>query len=101
VFWLTHGVRAAIPQTSPLASAGFATIRDRLLKIGARVIEHIASTRVQLPTSCREEALFRAVALGLCPTVTSSPRSHASSAGASPQILTIFGSRNCARSVAK
>ncbi len=38
-FWLMHGVRAAIPQTSPLATAEFATIRERLIKIGARVIE--------------------------------------------------------------
>ena len=64
-FWLMHGVRAAIPQTSPLATAEFATIRERLIKIGARVIEHIARIRVQLPTSCPERALFRAVALGL------------------------------------
>jgi hypothetical protein len=66
-FWLMHGVRAAIPQTNPLATAEFATIRQRLIKIGARVIEHIARIRVQLPTSCPERALFRAVALGLMP----------------------------------
>ena len=53
-FWLMHGVRAAIPKTSPLASCEFATIRERLIKIGARVIEHIARIRVQLPTSCPE-----------------------------------------------
>ena len=64
-FWLMHGVRAAIPKTSPLASCEFATIRERLIKIGARVIEHIARIRVQLPTSCPERALFRTVALGL------------------------------------
>jgi hypothetical protein len=64
-FWLMHGVRAAIPPTSPLAGAEFATIRDRLIKIGARVIEHIARIRIQLPTSCPEGALFRTVALGL------------------------------------
>jgi Transposase DDE domain group 1 len=64
-FWLMHGVRAAIPKTDPLARAEFATIRDRLIKIGARVIEHIARIRVQLPTSCPERTLFRAVALGL------------------------------------
>ena len=64
-FWLMHRVRAAIPQTSPLATAEFATIRERLIKIGARVIEHVARIRVQLPTSCPEGALFRAVALGL------------------------------------
>jgi hypothetical protein len=67
-FWLMHGVRAAIPKTDPLARAEFATIRDRLIKIGARVIEHIARIRVQLPTSCPEAALFRAVALGLMPS---------------------------------
>jgi hypothetical protein len=60
-----HGVRAAIPRTSPLAKCEFATIRERLIKIGARVIEHIARIRIQLPTSCPEGALFRAVALGL------------------------------------
>ena len=64
-FWLMHGVRAAIPWSSPLAGAEFATIRERLIKIGARVIEHIARIRVHLPTSCPEAALFRTVALGL------------------------------------
>jgi hypothetical protein len=64
-FWLMHGVRAAIPQTNPLACCEFTTIRERLIKIGARVIEHIARIRVQLPTSCPEATLFRTVALGL------------------------------------
>jgi hypothetical protein len=67
-FWLMHGVRAAIPKASPLAIAEFATIRERLIKIGARVIEHIARIRVQLPTNCPERALFRAVARGLLPS---------------------------------
>src|ERR1700680_3779367 len=67
-FWLMHGVRAAIPQTSPLAKAEFTTIRQRLIKIGARVIEHIARIRIHLPTSCPERALFRAVALRLMPS---------------------------------
>jgi hypothetical protein len=67
-FWLMHGVRAAIPKTSPLTCCEFATIRERLIKIGARVIEHIARIRIQLPTSCPEAALFRTVALGLMPS---------------------------------
>jgi hypothetical protein len=67
-FWLLHGVRATIPQANPLASAEFATIRERLIKIGARVIEHIARIRIQLPTCCPEGSLFRAVALGLLPS---------------------------------
>jgi hypothetical protein len=67
-FWLMHGIRAAIPQANPLASAEFATIRQRLIKIGARVIEHIARIRVQLPTSCPDATLFQSVALGLMPS---------------------------------
>jgi hypothetical protein len=57
-FWLMHGVRAAIPQANPLAKCEFATLRERLIKIGARVIEHVARIRVQLPTSCPEGALI-------------------------------------------
>ena len=67
-FWLMHAVRAAVPQTDPLAKAEFATIRERLIKIGARVIEHAARIRIQLPTSCPEGALFRTVALGFMPS---------------------------------
>jgi Transposase DDE domain group 1 len=66
-FWLMHRVRAAIPQTEPLACAEFATIRERLFKIGARVIEHIARIRIKLPTSCPEAALFRTLARTLMP----------------------------------
>ena len=66
-FWLMHGVRAAIPQTSPLAKAEFATIRERLIKIGARVIEHAARIRIHLPSSCPERSLFRTVALSFMP----------------------------------
>jgi hypothetical protein len=47
-----HGVRATIPQASPLATAEFATIRERLIKIGARVIEHIPRIRI-LTLKCR------------------------------------------------
>ena len=67
-FWLMRGVRAAIPQSSLLAKAEFATIRDRLFRIAARVIEHAARIRIQLPTSCPDGALFRLLALGLAPS---------------------------------
>ena len=66
-FWLMHGVRAAIPRSNPLAKCEFAT-REHLIKIGARVIEHLARIRVQLPTSCPEGALFRTIALGFMPS---------------------------------
>jgi hypothetical protein len=51
-FWLMHAVRSAVPELHPLAMAEFVSIRERLLKIGARVIEHVARIRVHLPTSC-------------------------------------------------
>lgn len=68
-FWLMLAVRAAIPDDDPLAKAEFATIRERLIKIGARVLEHIARIRIHLPTSCPERQLFRHIALGLMPAV--------------------------------
>jgi hypothetical protein len=58
-FWLMHGMRAAIPQASPLPKCEFAT---------TRVIEHIARIRVQLPTSYPDAALFRSVALNFMPS---------------------------------
>jgi len=67
-FWLMHTVRAAIPQGHSLAKAEFNTLRLRLLKIAARVIEHGRRIRVHLPTSCVEKTLFRAIALGLSPS---------------------------------
>lgn len=67
-FWLMHAVRAAIPAAHALAKPEFTTIRNRLIKIGARVIEHAARIRIHLPTSCPERALFRQIALGLMPS---------------------------------
>ena len=68
-FWLMHAVRCAVPQSHPLGKAEFVSLTERLFKIGARVIEHVARIRVHLPTSCPEHALFRVVALNLMPAV--------------------------------
>jgi hypothetical protein len=67
-YWLMLSVREAIPETNPLAKAEFNTLRERLIKIGARVIERLARIRIQLPTSCPEGELFRTIALGLAPS---------------------------------
>jgi hypothetical protein len=67
-FWLMHTVRAAIPEGHALAKAEFNTLRLRLLKIAARVVEYGHRIRVHLPTSCVEKALFRQIALGLSPS---------------------------------
>ena len=66
-FWLMHTVRAAIPQGHALARCEFNTLRLRLLKIAARVVEHGHRIRMHLPSSMPEKALFRAIALGLSP----------------------------------
>lgn len=60
--------RNAIPQTDQLAKAEFTTIRERLFKIGARIIEHAGRIRIHLPTNCPDRALFRIVALGIMPS---------------------------------
>lgn len=67
-FWLMHTVRAAIPEGHALAKAEFNTLRLRLLKIAARVVEHASRIRVHLPASCTEKALFRLIAVGLSPS---------------------------------
>jgi len=66
-FWLMHTVRSAIPEGHALAKAEFNTLRLKLLKIGARVVEYGHRIRVHLPTSCPEKTLFRRIALGLSP----------------------------------
>ena len=67
-FWLMHTVRAAIPEGHALAKAEFNTLRLRLLKIAARVVEYGSRIRVHLPSSCVERNLFRSLALGLSPS---------------------------------
>lgn len=67
-FWLMHMVRAAIPEGHALAKAEFTTLRLKLLKIAARVLECASRIRVHLPSSCVEKSLFRTIALGLAPS---------------------------------
>jgi Transposase DDE domain group 1 len=65
-YWLLHTVRRAIPARSQLSTAEFSTIRRRLLKVAARVVEGAARIRVFLPTACPDRAVFRALAGRLC-----------------------------------
>lgn len=67
-YWLLLAVRNAAPKRSPLSFAEFATIRLRLIKIAARIVEGVARIRVYLPTACPERAVFRALAGRLCAT---------------------------------
>jgi len=61
-YWLLHTLRAAMPATSAWAKAEFTTLRLRLIKLAARVIETAARIRIRLPSACPDKALFRFLA---------------------------------------
>ena len=63
--WLMWSVRQALPETTALRVAEFATIRLRLIKVAARVIETASRIRIALASACPDAALFRHVALAL------------------------------------
>jgi Transposase DDE domain group 1 len=65
-YWLMLSMRNAIAKRSPLSFAEFSTLRLRLIKIAARVIEGAARIRVFLPTACPDRAVFRQLAGRLC-----------------------------------
>jgi hypothetical protein len=65
-YWLMLTVRDAVPAQNPLAAAEFATLRLRILKIGARVVEKAARIRIHLASACPDAALFMAIAGRLC-----------------------------------
>ena len=66
-YWLILAIRDAIPKTDALATAEFATIRLRLLKLGARIIETAARVRIAFAAACPEAGLCRQIATGLIP----------------------------------
>lgn len=61
-YWLMLALRHAVPTASPLAKAEFTTLRLRLLKVGARIVERAARIRVHLASACPDAALFRLLA---------------------------------------
>ena len=66
-YWLILTVRDAIPAAHALATAEFATIRLRLFKLGARVIETASRVRLAFAAACPDAALFRHIAAALMP----------------------------------
>jgi hypothetical protein len=51
-------VRDAIPRPQPLATAEFTTLRMRLIKIAARIVETASRVRVAFAAAHPEAALF-------------------------------------------
>jgi hypothetical protein len=66
-YWLMLDLRDNIPKTHALAVAEFATLREKLLKIGARVVETASRIRLALATACPQAGLFRHLAGALQP----------------------------------
>ncbi len=66
-YWLMLTVRDAIPKTHRLARAEFATIRLRLLKLGARIRETAARVRLAFAAACPEADLLRHLATAFAP----------------------------------
>jgi hypothetical protein len=66
-YWLMLSVRDAVPKAHALACAEFATLRLRLLKLGARVVETVSRVRLAYAAACPEADLFRRIAIALQP----------------------------------
>jgi hypothetical protein len=58
-YWLMWGLRDAMPKRSMWRGAQFDTLRLRLIKIAARVVEMKTMIRVHLPTSCSTQDILR------------------------------------------
>ena len=66
-YWLMLTLHEAVPTAHHLAKAEFATLRLRLLKLGARVIETVSRIRLAFAAACPEASLFRLIATSLQP----------------------------------
>jgi hypothetical protein len=64
-YWLMWRVRQALPAAAALRGAEFATIRLRLIKVAARIIESASRVRIAFASACPDAALFSHVALSL------------------------------------
>src|SRR6202140_2596214 len=65
-YWIMWGLRVSMPKHSMWRVAQFDTLRLRLIKIAARVVEMKTMIRVHLPTSCPAQHIFH-YALGRIP----------------------------------
>src|ERR1700675_1777378 len=65
-YWIMWGLRVSMPKHSMWRVAQFDTLRLRLIKVAARVVELKTMIRVHLPTSCPVQHIFP-YALGRIP----------------------------------
>lgn len=69
-YWLMWRIQQEIPKAAALATAEFATLRLRLLKVAARIIETASRIRVAFASAYPDTAAFRTVAAALKPAPT-------------------------------
>jgi hypothetical protein len=65
-YWIMWGLRASMPRRSMWRVAQFDTLRLRLIKVAARIVEMKTMIQVHLPTSCPVQDILRLV-LGRIP----------------------------------
>ncbi len=66
-YWLMLTVRDAIPKPQPLATAEFATLRLKLIRIAGRISETATRVHIAFAAACPEAELFRGIARSLQP----------------------------------
>jgi hypothetical protein len=69
-YWLLWRIQQAMPKTAALAKPEFTTLRLRLLKVAARVMESATRIRIAFASACPDTDLFRAILLALKPVPT-------------------------------
>ena len=57
-YWLLWSIRQAIPKGAALARAEFTTLQNRLVKIGARIIETATRIRIAFASACPDKTLI-------------------------------------------
>jgi hypothetical protein len=70
-YWLMWGLRVSMPKRSMWRVAQFDTLRLRLIKVAAHVVEMKTMIRIHLPTSCSAQDILRLV-LGYIPRLVTS-----------------------------
>ena len=65
-YWILWGLRVSMPKRSSWRALQFDTLRLRLIKIAARIVELKTMIRIHLPTSCPAQAIIK-VALARIP----------------------------------
>ena len=66
-YWLMLTMRDAISNAHSLVKAELATIRLRLLKLGARVIETVSRVRLAFAAACSDAGLIAQLATTIVP----------------------------------